>query len=79
MMFEKFFPFLKSFSGTATRLTLVRCAILLLLGGCYKNEKGASQDDNKALYCTLAAEQGDAEAQFALGCCYYNGTGVPQD
>ena len=28
---------------------------------------------------TLAAEQGNAEAQFILGFCYYNGEGVKQD
>lgn len=25
------------------------------------------------------AEQGDAKAQFKLGACFYNGTGVEQD
>lgn len=27
----------------------------------------------------VLAEQGDAEAQFNLGLCYYNGTGIEQD
>ena len=26
-----------------------------------------------------AAEQGHADAQYDLGCCYYNGEGVPRD
>lgn len=30
-------------------------------------------------YYRLAAQQGDADAQYNLGDCYYNGTGVTQD
>ena len=32
-----------------------------------------------ARYYRLAAEQGVAEAQFHLGCCYERGEGVAQD
>lgn len=43
-------------------------------------------EDNKEDYTNMTAkelevlaEQGDAEAQFNLGLCYYNGTGIEQD
>ena len=47
-------------------------------GKCYeyytaKNLKAAVP------FCTKAAEQGDAKAQFNLGVLYANGQGVPQD
>ena len=29
--------------------------------------------------CVRSAEQGDAEAQYNLGICYYNGRGVKKD
>ena len=46
----------------------------------YANGLGVPQDDKTALkWYTLAAEQGDADAQFNLGLMYYNGQGVPQD
>ena len=43
-------------------------------------------EDNKEDYTNMTAkelevlaEQGDAEAQFNLGLCYYNGIGIEQD
>jgi TPR repeat protein len=35
--------------------------------------------ENNAMQCKQAAEQGDAEAQYALGMYYYGGVGVVQD
>ena len=35
--------------------------------------------ENAVKYCKLAAEQGDARAQYRLGTCYYNGLGIKQD
>jgi len=50
------------------------------LGCCYRNGEGVEQDNEKAVEWFLkAAEQGNAEAQFALGVCYHNGEGVKQD
>lgn len=34
---------------------------------------------NAAKYWQLSLAQGDAVAQFNLGCCYYMGKGVPKD
>lgn len=41
--------------------------------------ESAGQPQTEAIaQCREAAEQGDAEAQFALGRCYYSGHGVEQ-
>ena len=46
----------------------------------YENGKGASQDDKTAVkWYRLAAEQGDAFGQNALGNMYDTGRGVPKD
>ena len=47
---------------------------------CYTNGTGVAKDEREAvrLY-RLAADQGDAHAQFNLGRCYANGTGVAKD
>lgn len=38
------------------------------------------QDDSEAVrWYTMAAEQGDADAQFNLGNAYYHGRGVRRD
>ena len=51
-----------------------------ILGGCYKNGLGVSQDYNEAVkWFRKSAEQGYAFAQCDLGDCYYNGLGVSQD
>ena len=43
-------------------------------------DEGVPQDDKTAVkWWTLAAEQGDADAQNNLGFMYNNGRGVPQD
>ena len=48
-----------------------------MLGRHYREGIGVSKDFGKAVYwLTKAAEQGNAEAQFALGVCYVNGEGV---
>lgn len=50
------------------------------LGHCYSNGLGCQQDYTKALECyTIAANAGNAEAQYDLGVCYRHGEGVPQD
>lgn len=50
------------------------------LGQCYSNGLGCEQDYAKALECyTIAANAGNAEAQYDLGVCYRHGEGVPQD
>lgn len=44
------------------------------------NGRGATRDDVTALkWVRLAADQGDAAAQFRLGLMYSEGHGVPQD
>ena len=46
----------------------------------YAQGQGVKQDYTKATsWYRKAAEQGDAGAQFNLGCMYANGTGVKQD
>ena len=51
-----------------------------ILGGCYKNGLGVSQDYNEAVkWFRKSAEQGYAFAQCDLGYCYDNGLGVSQD
>ena len=46
----------------------------------YDNGEGVPQDDAEAVrWFRLAAEQGEARAQFNLGIRYANGEGVPQD
>ena len=51
---------------------------------CYECKKEISDKAEACPHCGApnlyeAAEQGDAEAQNALGSCYYLGTGVEQD
>ena len=49
-------------------------------GTRYGNGRGVPQDDAEAArWYRLAADQGDADAQFLLGVRYANGEGVPQD
>ena len=51
-----------------------------MLGVCYDNGQGVSQDYAEAVkWYRKAAEQGDAMAQYNLGVCYYNGQGVSQN
>ena len=46
----------------------------------YSRGEGVPQDYAEAVrWYRLAAEQGDAEAQFNLGVMYTDGKGVPQD
>ena len=46
----------------------------------YENGRGVTRDDGEALrWFRLAAEQGDADAQFNLGVMYENGRGVTRD
>ncbi len=46
----------------------------------YDNGRGVPQDYQEALkWYRLAAEQGNAIAQYNLGFMYDNGEGVPQD
>ncbi len=46
----------------------------------YENGDGLTQDFKKALtWYQLAAEQGDADAQYKLGLIYSNGQGTPKD
>ena len=46
----------------------------------YENGEGVPQDYAEAVkWHQLAAEQGDADAQFQLGLKYLDGEGVPQD
>ena len=50
------------------------------LGLCYSKGKGCKQDYAKALECyTIAANAGNADAQYDLGIVYRYGEGVPQD
>ena len=51
-----------------------------LLGVCYYNGLGVSQDYAEAKkWYEKAANQGNLYAQYNLGVCYYNGLGVSQD
>ena len=46
----------------------------------YDEGEGVPQDDAEAVrWYRLAAEQGDATAQYNLGLMYDEGEGVPQD
>ena len=46
----------------------------------YANGQGVPQDHSEAAkWYRLAADHGDASAQFNLGVMYANGQGVPQD
>ena len=46
----------------------------------YEHGEGVPQDSKTAVkWYTLAAEQGDATAQFSLGLIYRNGKGIPQN
>ncbi len=52
----------------------------VMLGRCYENGLGVSQDMAVAAqWFQLAAEQNDAEAQVLLAYCYEIGAGVPQN
>ena len=47
---------------------------------CYQNGYGVVKDDKEAVRLfTLAAQQGDSDAQYNLGVCYQNGFGVVKD
>ena len=46
----------------------------------YANGEGVPEDDAEAVkWYRLAADQGDANAQFNLGVIYNNGEGVPRN
>ena len=70
-------------------LIVIAAAIICLLSGCtttstglYEKGKAAYKENNYAdavKWYKMAAEQGDAEAQNALGACYKNGEGVEKD
>ena len=45
-----------------------------------KNEtKNAVNLEQDFAHWLEAAEQGDAEAQYNVGCCYYSGEGIAED
>ena len=48
-------------------------------GGKKPNGTDVPQNDAEVANKYRQAAQGNAEAQFCLGCCYYNGEGVPQN
>ena len=51
-----------------------------LLGYMYNFGRGVREDAREAVrWYRLAADQGNAEAQFSLGLRYVTGRGVPQD
>ncbi len=59
------------------KLTKEALRKISVLGYCYDNGQGVAKDLSKAVeFYTLAANQGNAFAQFNLGYCYYNGEGV---
>ena len=46
----------------------------------YDHGRGVAQDDSAAMkWYRMAADQGDANAQYNLGVMYQNGQGVAQD
>ena len=52
----------------------------MVLGICFKDGKGTTQDYQQAVYWfEKAAKQGLSEAQVLLGDCYRYGTGVEKD
>lgn len=71
-----------------TWLWILLLSILLVVGGYYvlnqnKDESpitpDVTQSDTEVVHrYRKAAEQGDADAQYNLGFCYYNGNGVTQ-
>jgi TPR repeat protein len=49
-------------------------------GWMYEHGRGAPQEDEEAVkWYRLAADQGDADAQFILGEMYMEGNGVSED
>ncbi|MBO7280959.1 MAG: sel1 repeat family protein [Bacteroidaceae bacterium] len=66
-------------------LTAIAVTIICLLSGCttaYEKGAAAYKEMNfteAVKHYKEAAEQGDAEAQNALGACYKNGEGVEKD
>jgi TPR repeat protein len=49
-----------------------------MVGNCYASKRGVERDYIQAVaWYRKAAEQGHAEAQYNLGICFENGTGVP--
>ena len=51
-----------------------------VLGGCYAQGIGVTQDDAEGVkWYRKAAEQNDVDAQYSLGWCYHDGHGVAQD
>ena len=55
------------------------CLCPVHLGQMYRGGQGVPKDYKTAVRYTLAAEQGNADAQFNLGLMYDNGNGVPED
>ena len=50
------------------------------MGNAYNNGEGVAKDQQEAVrWFRMAAEQGDAEAQYNLGLSYANGEGVAKD
>ena len=50
------------------------------MGVMYAKGKGVPEDYQEAVkWCRMAAEQGEAKAQYNLGRMYYEGKGVPED
>jgi len=47
---------------------------------CYRNGTGVVKNEREAVrWYTLAANQGDSDAQYNLGVCYDSGTGVTKN
>ena len=55
-------------------LILILCLSCSMLSGCGPKYKSEAENKYRA-----AAERGDAEAQFNLGACYNDGSGVEKD
>lgn len=49
------------------------------INGFHTNKQSLTQDNEEVKKYRQAAEQGNANAQYSLGNCYYNGQGVPKD
>ena len=49
---------------------------LLNIGNCYDGE---GEYEQAVVWYSKSAEQGNAEAQFLLGCCYHVGSGVTEN
>ena len=65
-------------NGLKTSLRTLVVLIIVLV--CLSSIQGSAQvSDQEVMQFRKAAEQGEADAQYNLGVCYYNGDGVPQD